>query len=242
MRRARKQARRALFYKQPLGHPARLWRHWTYSSTKTIAPSWAPIVPAQPAITTGIRFRANTIYDPDFVTGGQECIGQSDTLANYDHYVVYYTRFTAEFWPWVTSTATGTQAFTNQSMIPVWFGLSLRDDPTVLDGNTVRLMNTDRLTTYHMTSMGSEIPKGGKFRLTQWFNARSFFNCDPRDKENLVANPGANPTEMAYFLIHSAPMNAPGAGGTNDYGAWNVTIHMDLWGFCMEPRGRGAIP
>lgn len=243
MKRGHKQSKRALFYKQPRAYPTRLWRHWTYSSTKVVAPAFGSVAPAQPAITTSsAKFRANTIYDPDMQTGGQECIGQADTFMGWDHYIVYYTRMTATFWPWVASTSAGNLVLTSQAMTPVWFGLSLRDQDSSLTGATVRLMNTDRLTAYHTTSIGKEISRGGSFTLTQWFNARSFFNCDPRDRESLIAAPDSNPAEMAYFMISTAPMNPPYGELPNDFGSWNVTVHLDMWGFCMEPKQRGAIP
>lgn len=248
MKRARKQAHRALFYKQPVAYPARLWRHWTYSCTKQILPIYASIPPAQPTITTsGAKFRANGIYDPDIQTGGQVSIGQADTFMGWDHYIVYYSRMTAMFWPWTTVTnpespGYGSLTYTGQAATPVWFGLSVRDNTNSMDLTTINLMNTDRLTSYHTTSMVSEIAKGGRFTLTQWFNARAFFNCDPRDRDELIAPTNGDPTEGCYYLLSSAPTVAPFSGLNNDFGAWNVTVHIDFWGFCMEPKQRGAIP
>lgn len=242
MKRGFKQQRKALFYKQPRAYPVRLWRHWTYSSTKTIAPTWLPLVPAQPCVTTSLgKFRANTIWDPDLETGGQTCIGQSDTFMGWDHYIVYYSRMTARFYPWTASTAAGNMTLTTQAMTPVWFGLSLRDVDTSLDSTTIRLMNTDRLTAIHVASLGEVYTSGKPFTLTQWFNAKSFFNCDPRDREDLIAATNGNPVEQAYFLISTGPYAPPYGELPNDYGAWTVTIKLDYWGFCMEPKQRGAL-
>lgn len=244
MRRGRKAGKKALFYTQPRAYPNRLWRHWTYQSTKIITPHWRPLAPAQPATLHACQFRANSIYDPDFEAGGQTCIGQGETLMGWDHYVVVYSKISCIFTPLSTvTTAGGGVQPTANNQIPVFFGLALRDDPTWLDDITVRMLSTDRLCNFHTATMGSIV--GGSapsFKLNLWYNARRFFNCDPTDKETLCANPAANPAELAYFQIVSAPMIGPLVDpGANDYGSWSCTIHLDYWGWCMEPRAYGAI-
>lgn len=233
-------------YKQVRGTPVKLWRHWSYMSTKQISPTFLPVAGSQtqPAATAYWQFRANSIYDPDEQTGGQVMVGQQDTLAHWDHYVVYYTRMTVWFYPWSTQQAALSLTTSNNNLVPIWFGLHLHHDAAYQTGVPVMILQGDKTTDYKICPMGhiTSQHNNPSFKLQLWFNAKSFFAVkDPMDAADLGAIPNANPVEMAHFQVYSAAL-VPPPTGANDYGTWQCTIQMDSWGFCQEPRTVGPLP
>lgn len=139
----------------------------------------------------GHSFRANSIYDPDNTGIGHQPLGHDQWALFYNHYRVLGAKITINF----ASSGAG------HSMVA---GCFLDDDasgPTPFDNEGI-------------------IEKGGKYRVMDdaggpgnrtivcKYSAKKFHNAsNVKDRDDLKAAFGSNPSEMAYFVLWAQALN-----------------------------------
>lgn len=140
------------------------------------------------------KFRANSLFDPDFTGTGHQPMGFDQMALLYNHYAVLGSKITCNF------TASGTSATTAQSHV----GVRLDDSttaPTVANTERERSRGSTRLLRGVWGGKGTTISKN--------FSAYKFFCRKDRDlPENLTANVAANPSEIAFFNVWQSGIDA----------------------------------
>lgn len=170
-----------------------------------------------------VNYRANSIYDPNHLTGGHQPLGYDQWEQFYNHYVVLGSKITVQL-------TSGYQANNNDSVI---FWSYLSDDTTLSPISTTdtSLIENGKAK-YRITNGNMQI--GKPIVLTTKYSAKKFFNVDDV-KDNLTrlgAAFGANPTEEAYFCFGVGPIS----GNTNLSGRWTFLVTVDYIVEFSEPK------
>lgn len=162
---------------------------------------------------TSTSLHANSIFSPQ-VSGGHQPRGHDEWALFYNHYVVLGSKVR------VTFDNTGSGA-------TIIAGVFL-DDDTTLPGtpNAHEIVENNR---------GSWVTLPGSHQAvktcTAKFSAKKFFRCDVRDRTDLKALFGANPSEKAYFH-----MWAQANDGLTDPGSIIVRFIVDYICLLSEPK------
>lgn len=163
-------------------------------------------------------FRANSIYDPQYSTGGHQPLGYDMWLKLYNQYIVVKSRCKLTI-AQVTSTAGE----------PFYASLGLNN---AVDTRTLlqRLETGDTVTKV----LQGGLAYGGKpVTLTRWFDQKKFFNLT--DIKDNTADAGAsiadNPINTALFNLAIGAMD-----GTTETGTFKVLVQIDYWVIFSEPQ------
>lgn len=165
----------------------------------------------------GYNFRANSIFDPDQSGVGHQPMGHDQWSAFYNHYVVLGSKITV--------------TFSNQHAgDPMVCGVFLNDDTTLTSGTLTSLIENAKGPYCHLDSAGG----AGVRRLSKKFSAKKFFKCDVKDRTDLKATFGSNPSEEAYYMVWCAAMNTG-----SDPSAVYATVKIDYICLLSEPKDLG---
>ncbi|AXH74652.1 MAG: putative capsid protein [Cressdnaviricota sp.] len=147
------------------------------------------------ATASTVVYRANSIFDPRYATGGNQPLGMDQWSAFYDHYVVLGSKITVKFIPSTFTPVLGSAIV----------GISLQDDATTTAG--VGLQMIERAGSKWGIMTGSD--STGYKSLTKSFSTKKFFGIkDVADNiAKLGATTGANPSEAAYFHVSAGPVD-----------------------------------
>jgi len=172
----------------------------------------------------GYVFRANSIYDPNSTGVGHQPMGH-DIWANiYNHYVVVGAKITARF------LNTGTDN------IPVCLGVLLDDDGGAITSETVNTIMERGVSKWKLSFNNYGVQFGQVPTITNRFSAKKFFNIkDVKDNDSVGAAMGANPSDLAYFIVWQGPMD-----GSADPAATNVNVTIDYIVDFSEPKDQTA--
>lgn len=133
------------------------------------------------------KFRANSVYDPDFTSAGHQPMGYDNWALLYNHYVVVGCKIS------IKSVGGQTIAPTAGAM-----GIYISDDTalpyTTLDGFVEAKRGVYRTMTYQRNTVN----------MSTTFSAKKFFNVsDLKDNyTRLGATVGANPAEVAMLNVY----------------------------------------
>ena len=143
------------------------------------------------------RFRANSIFDPDYELGGHQPYGHDQWQNIYNHYQVVWSSIKCVFRSSGTSTSLGSALCTIQ----------LRDDSTVT--TTPTLAPETGRGRYCFLSVDDG--NANQRHLKAVFKSSRFFGR--RDTNDLKANFGADPADAAVFHVTAEPSAAADTSG-----------------------------
>lgn len=169
------------------------------------------------AAIAGHTFRANSIFDPDQSGAGHQPMGHDEWSSFYNHYTVLGSKITVTF----------SNQHANDPMVA---GVFLNDDTALASSSVTSLIENAKGPYCHLDSAGGT----GVRRLTKKFSAKKFFKCDVKDRTDLKASFGTNPSEEAYFLVWTAAMNTG-----SDPSAVYATVKIDYIVLMSEPKDLG---
>lgn len=162
------------------GFPAKKTVSMRYATTSAILTS-----------TTGALaeyiYRANSIFDPDLTAAGHQPMGHDQWQTFYEGYHVVSSKIYVVF---QTSASVTTPPIVGISLLPA--------APATATVNTT-LIEQGMVSWAMLPQSGSVSPL---VKLTNKFDAKSFFNVkDVKDVEEIGAAFGANPADLAYFVV-----------------------------------------
>lgn len=140
-------------------------------------------------------FRANSIFDPDFLVGGHQPLGYDQWSVFYDHYVVIGSKINVKF---ISASTSGTLG-------SAMCGILLKDNSAQLvePQNIMEQSNSNyRL----MTNQNA----GGAVSVSATYSPKKFFGIkDISDNRSLLGSSiNSNPSEEAYYHVYAAPLAA----------------------------------
>lgn len=139
----------------------------------------------------GHTFRANSIFDPDQSGTGHQPMGHDQWTTFYNHYTVLGAKITVTF----SNQHTGD---------PMIVGLFLNDDTSLASSAATSIIENAKGPITHLDAAGGQ----GCKTISTTFSAKKFFRCNVKNRTDLKATFGTNPSEEAYFLVWTAAMNA----------------------------------
>lgn len=148
-------------------------------------------VPAQAGVVGSYKFRANSIFDPDFtsVVVGHQPMGHDQYANFYQKYVVVGSTITATF---RNSSNTSLTSDTSQQYI---CGITTTT-PNQIISNNYELLENNR------TSYGKTSPQKPFQVIKKKFKAKKYFGISKiLDNKDYGANFGNNPVEQALFEL-----------------------------------------
>ncbi len=162
--------------------------------------------------------RANSIFQPNFTTGGtHQPYGHDQWAAFYEHYVVESSLCTAQFTPEGSTAATGSAIV----------GIGLRAS-TLLATNNNTFRETPNTAYRGMNALGSQ----GPVVVRKAFSARQFFStADPQNDPEQRTHFGVNPTEEAFFHIAVLPADI-----SNDLNPIDMQVTVTYHCILSEPK------
>lgn len=161
-----------------LGFPASKIVKMRYSDTMRLD--------ASAGLTAAHLYRANSIQDPDYTTGGHQPYTHDTWQTIYNHYEVIKSSIRVTFCP------NGSSSSGN-----VVCGIAIRDDTTVEgDFDTVRESGK---ATYKVCSGNTN-----KVSCSKGYNKRIMF---PQTQTQTGASFGSNPAEVGYFHVFATSLN-----------------------------------
>lgn len=144
-------------------------------------------------------FRANSLYDPDYLTGGSQPRGFDELMVLYNHYTVVGSKITVTF-------------ANHDTAQPVIVGIHVSTDPAstgpirdfIEQGNVkYKVLSAD-------TGAGNNVGT-----ITEYASIKKEFGLkNIMDNHNLRGDAGANPNEELFFNIFAAPQDDISNPGT----------------------------
>lgn len=162
-------------------------------------------------------FRANSVYDPDFTSGGAfdaQPMGFDQMAAAYGKYVVVNSTITVDW----ASTAAGQG---NNYVVGVYLDENSTYPYTTWQGLREAKMGTSQLLTHQRNSRKT---------IAKYNPKRLFGIKDVTDNDDLVSVVTTNPTRGAFFTMWMQPLN----GTTEENIQCMVTIDYDV--MYMSPK------
>lgn len=141
------------------------------------------------------RFRANSIFDPNYTGTGHQPMGRDQWAELYQRYIVVGSK--------ATVTYVATQA---ANQVPAYFGMKVMTDPAPISSTytTVDEMLEDKKTGRFVTIGGTynSAPNPRSLEVTRKFSAKKTFALtNPLDDPDIGASQSANPVRAAYFTV-----------------------------------------
>lgn len=162
-------------------------------------------------------FRAGSIFDPDYTGTGHQPMGHDQWAQFYNHYVVLGAKITV--------------TFSNEDAgDPMIAGVLLNDDTSLTSATVTSIIENGKGAYCHLDTGGGP----GIRRISQKYSAKKFFKCDVKDRTDLKATFGTNPTEDAYFVVWTAAMNTG-----SDPSVVYATVKIDYIVLMSEPKDFG---
>lgn len=165
-------------------------------------------------------FRANSLFDPDFLLGGHQPMGYNEWMARYNHYTVIGSRCVVTYAPSVTA-----------SVLPAYFGVNLSGDAAATYTSVEHLLE-QRFTrrSHGVAGMSYHLVNDKRATVQCHFAARKFFGSSfVVGVEPYRGGAASNPTEQAYFEIWTASV------GGNDPATLNLLVNIDFIAVLGEP-------
>jgi len=164
-------------------------------------------------------FRCNSIHDPNSTGGGHQPMGHDTWAEIYNTYVVVGSKLTANF------TSGGAQL--PQAMLAILQD----DDATLTSTSTSEIIERGGSRFRIVPDSGSAVGKA--ITLSSKFSAKKYYEI-ANIKDNvsrLGAAFGANPAEMAYFLLVVGPPDQ-----ATDISTWGVNVTIDYLVLVSDPK------
>lgn len=179
-----------------------------YCDTLSINPGTAPTA-------SRYYFRANSIFDPDATGVGHQPLSHDQWSLFFNHYRVYGSKITIKF------SATNAAA-------PLVVGIFLNDDQATVSTNFNDIIEQGRGRWKVVDDQGGPSNKV----LTYKYSAKRFHNCtNVKDRNDLKASFGTNPSEEAFFTVWAACQEL-----ATDPGPVAVTVMIDYIVGLEEPK------
>lgn len=165
------------------------------------------------------RYRANSIWDPNFEVGGNTVLDHTRWASLYNHYTVMGSKITYTISPvdaitgmvFLTKLDDDGTAFIASNLYTGWAG-----DPRV------------KMKAFNLTSYTSQ----AQFKFSRTFSARKFFNLkNPADVDSVSAQMGANPADQAFYC---AAVQAANLGDATP--RFTLTVNIDYLVRFSEPK------
>lgn len=165
-------------------------------------------------------FRANSINDPDFTSGGHQPLGHDEWNIFYNHYTVIGSRCKATFW------SAASESLNNDTHI---VGIYLDDSADIVPEITSLLEQGKTRPTYMTTGNGNK----ACVTVTSNYSAKKHLGIkDFQDNRALIgASFNNNPSETMLFHVFDAGTNA----GT-DPNPINCLVEMEFICYLTEPK------
>lgn len=192
-----------------IGFPKNQYVHMRYCETLSLDGS---------SVISPKIYRANSIYDPDYSTGGHQPMGYETWLKLYNQYIVVKSR--CKMTVCQVATATGE---------PFYASLGLQN---AVDTRTmIERLETGDTTMKLMQGATAYGNKGTT--LIRWFDQKKFFNLtDIKDNwDEAGANINDNPINTALFNLAIGA-----ADGTTETGTYKICVQIDYWVLFGEPQ------
>lgn len=190
----------------------------TVLRTKMIYNESITINPAAGGIPGVYVFSANGMYDPNISGVGSQPRGFDQLMALYDHFVVTKAKIVA--------------TWGNNSVLPVLFGITLRDTSSPSVG-TNDYMESD----YTKYTVGTYVDAGGEAKMLSYtcnpnkFLGRRGSLSDP----DLKGSTAANPVEQAYFHVWLGAIDQIG-----DLPSVPLNVRIEYECALIEPKMPGS--
>lgn len=194
-----------------LGQPTTKTVVMPYTQQQVIAAGGAP------GVANILQFRANSIFDPDFTTGGHQPLSRDQWALFYNHYLVKFATITVTFVPMTSAQP------------PQLLFIQANDDSTTLIGGTSTipelLENKHRV--YRQTPYGSN---DRTFVLKYKVNPLKFLKRS-KYSTDVKAAFGSNPVEEVYFNVGVCPLNSSDVSGN-----YSITTCIEYTVMMFEPK------
>jgi len=167
-----------------------------------------------------VDMRANSVFDPDYSTGGQQPMGYDQWAALFNQYVVVGSKLTAYI----------TYQDQRESAPPMCVGVYLSDDASVPYQDWRGFVEAKKGNFRNMTALQKSATK-----VVSKFSAKKFFNIkDPLDNIlRIGADVASNPSEGALWVIWGS---VTGATTPTEVVKLNVNIVIDFIVKWSEPK------
>lgn len=143
------------------------------------------------------RFRANGMYDPDQTGGGHQPLWYDQMTPLYNHWKVIGAKISVTFIPTASTT------------VPQHVGICADDDTTSsLDINTLQEQSDTRKSAIAFNNARPT-------RLTHKFSAKKVYGGSIMGNNRLEGDANADPTELFYFTIFNAAVDASTSVGVD---------------------------
>lgn len=163
------------------------------------------------------RFRAGSVFDPDFETGGHQPMGFDEAAAEYQHYAVYNSTLKATFMP------KGSAGVTANMVVGA---VKLQGSSALVPTNVQHLLEGER------TDRKIVLDKGKYATVTKNYDARRFFCRSDTDLPTaLTALTSTNPADEAYYHVC-----ATGTDTITDPGQVQVLVEIEYYVKFYEPK------
>jgi len=159
-------------------------------------------------IVAAYRFRANGMFDPNQTGGGHQPLYADQVKELYNHFTVIGSKITVRFIP------------TSSSAVPQHVGINLNDDTTALTSyQDISEQTQSRIKAIAYTPEKPVI-------LTARYSAKKMYGGSILANSDLRCTGTSDPSEQAYFVIYSAPLD-----GSSSVGLYcSVTIeYICVW-------------
>lgn len=184
------------FSKPVSGFPERIYTKLRYVATVTLGNG---------TFTWGAHtFRCNSVYDPDFTSGGHQPLYYDQYAAIYNYYTVRKCRMQID----VTNLIGGT------TLNSVMAGVDILGSDTTSDVD-INLMRERPGSTYKIVT--TQYPRG---RMVKWWVPKKFSPYSPADRSAAV---GSNPTANDFFRVYAMSLDNTTALQSNQV-SFTVTI------------------
>lgn len=139
------------------------------------------------------RYRANSVYDPDWNTGGHQPMNFDTYAALYHKYTVLGSKLTMKYICHQGGTTTG---------VPMIVGVMTNDDETETAYSNIHALIENGRIKYNVEAQSVDSYSGKPKVITKYFSAKKFFRVrDVVDNHQLGALVTQNPSQHAYFDI-----------------------------------------
>jgi len=202
----------------------------SYQTSRASTRSWAPfgksklvthhytesiLLNASAGTPADYVFSANGLYDPNISGTGHQPYAYDQLAAVYNESTVIASKCTITSW-------------NNQSGLPFWLSLALRDDPSAITNDVSAVRETPGIVSKLLGPAASGDSVGS---VTVSFDAKKFFDVkEPTDCAELRGG-SVNPIEQAYYHVMLIPQN-----GVDDLGQNVVTVDIEYTAVWTGPK------
>lgn len=178
------------------------------------------------------RYRANSLYDPNYSSTGHQPMGFDQLATRYNHYQVLGSRIK------ICSVAAGTTSAEGDA--PSWVTVSLQDNPTQDYANFTGMLEsrpygkTQKLFVSAYAPWNQSPDKNDQKVISAYYDPKKMFGLNKSTlnaNEDLKALVNANPQEDAIYHVCAWPV---ASNGTRD--GIDLLIEMDFTVKFSEPK------